>query len=505
MYRIYRADKDAYITDRVINTVRRTGANTGRCGTLDLFKLYGYNVSGSSAEPLYELSRLLVHFDITGLRTLFDDGKFDPGNSSFSCTLKLFDVYGGQPTPANFTVTASPLSRSFDEGLGRDLVQYADTDACNFLTASWTSGSWYASGCGLGGVSGQSVDFITSSLAGTSLSSEQLFHTGEEDLELDVTTVISATLAGTIDDHGFRIALSSSLEDDVHTYFVKRFASRHAYDESKHPRLIVRYDDSIEDDSQDLYLDATSTLFMHNYVRGVHAILASGSALTPITGTNCVILKLSTDISGGTYTLAFSGSQHFSGINAVMGVYSASVYIPSTNANVISKLALSSSIAFTPVWGSVDGSVGYVTGSTIYAYPAQRVAATIDSSRYHVNIYGLRESYNTTDTISARVNVLDHSSPTIRLVKTPVELPGVVLRDVHFQVRDAVTNVIEIPFDTVYNSTRCSSDSMGMYFSIDASSLTKDRSYVVDVSMNVGDGRHVYKAASPTFRVSDVQ
>jgi 1-deoxy-D-xylulose-5-phosphate reductoisomerase len=39
MYRILKADKDTYVTDRVVNNARRYDANVGNAGSLDLFKI----------------------------------------------------------------------------------------------------------------------------------------------------------------------------------------------------------------------------------------------------------------------------------------------------------------------------------------------------------------------------------------------------------------------------------------------------------------------------------
>ena len=111
MYKILKADKDTYITDKVVNDSRSHGANVGIAGTLDLFKLYGSTVTGSLKLPNIELSRLLIHFDLTSLRTLVSENKIDVTNNSFFAKLKLVDVYGGQPTPDKFTRTISPLSK----------------------------------------------------------------------------------------------------------------------------------------------------------------------------------------------------------------------------------------------------------------------------------------------------------------------------------------------------------------------------------------------------------
>lgn len=506
MLKVLRPDRDAYITDRVVKKVRSYPANVGAGGSLDLFKLYGATQSGSS--PNVELSRLLIHYDLQPLRDLVAAGKVDPGNPSFNCSLRLFDVYGGQPTPANFTATVFPLSRSFDEGLGRDVVYYADQDVCNFLTGSRGQGAWLLSGCGLGGGLPGDVDYVTASVnvqGGTSLRGAQLFKTGEEDLNVDVTLVVSATLAGLLPDEGFRIALDDALEQDLRTYFVKRFAARTAFNEDKHPRLIVKFDDSVQDDSQSLFFDSTSFLFLYNYVRQAPANLTSGSAHTPITGSNSLILKLATEVSGGWYTLAFTGSQHTHGVFPVVGVYSASVELSSNDPILASKLAQSGSVKLTPIWGSLDGTVTYLTGSAITAFAAERGASTIDNKRLIVSVHGLHDSHFSDEETVVRVHLFDVTSPVMTATRLPVELPGAVIRDVYYQVRDDTTGLVEIPFDTVHNSTRLSSDGSGMFFRLDMSNLTKDRSYVIDVLVTTGANRQVYKSASPVFRISDLR
>ena len=506
MYKVLRPDRDAYITDRVIKGNRSYSANVGAAGSLDLFKLYGVTTSGSV--PNVELSRLLIHYDLQPLRDLVAEGKVDPGNPSFQCVLKLFDVFGGQPTPDHFTVTVHPLSRSFDEGLGRDVVYYADRDVCNFLTGSKVQGPWLLSGCALGGGLPDTVDYITASVnvnGGASLKGTQLFVTGEEDLEVDVTLVVSATLAGLLPDEGFRIALDDALEGDQRSYFVKRFAARGAYNEDKHPRLLVKFDDSIQDDSQSLFLDSPSYLFLYNYVRQAPANLTSGSSLTPITGPNSLILKLATEISGGWYTLAFTGSQHTHGVFPVAGVYSASVNLASTDPIIAAKLAQSGSVKFTPIWGSLDDTVTYLTGTAVTVYAGERGAATIDDQRLTVSVHGVHDSFFSDEDTVLRVHLFDSTSPLFTAARLPVERPGVVVRDVHYQVRDDATGLIEIPFDTKKNSTRLSSDAKGMYFKLDMANLTKDRSYVIDILVVTGGNRQVYKNASPVFRVSDLR
>lgn len=137
MYRIITSSKDTYITNKIIkNKFRATDANVGQAGTLDLFKLYAENTSGSNTAPT-ELSRILIKFDFDQIKKMHNEKKINVGDSSFKSYLKLFDVYGGQTTPNNFKIIAFPLSKSFDEGNGYDIVNFSDLDATNFITASF--------------------------------------------------------------------------------------------------------------------------------------------------------------------------------------------------------------------------------------------------------------------------------------------------------------------------------------------------------------------------------
>lgn len=498
MLKILRADKDTYITDRVIKSNRVTHANVGSAATLDLFKLYGYTSSGSY--PNVELSRLLIHFDLTPIETLISQGKIDVTNNSFKAYLKLSDVYGGQPTPRNFTIDVNPLSRSFDEGLGRDIVLYSDNDVCNFLTGSRIQGQWLLSGCGLGGGLPGNVDYVTASTdtSNVSFTSTQYFSTGEENLYVDVTNAISATLTNVIPDEGFRIALNSSHENDTKTYFVKRFGTRTSYNDIKRPALYISFDDSIQDDTQNLTFDSPCTLFLNNYSQGSKTNLLSSSI--ELTGSNCVQLKLTTEISGGWYTLSFSGSQYSVGQNLQTGIYSATFTIDSSNTVLNEKLKNSGSVLFTPIWGTLDEKITYLSGTNVYVYPPTRTSE-IQDKNFVVTIQGVQDEILSTEEKLFRVHIFDATSPKIIASRLPKELPGLVIRNVYYQIRDCVTNDVIIPFDDINNSTRVSSDSKGMYFRLDASNLYANRTYVIDILIKTNSYRNVYSNVSPTFKV----
>lgn len=502
MFLVLRSDKDAYITNKIIDGIPAVSGNTGIAGSLDLFKLYGINVmpSGSESIPQTELSRLLVHFDLEPLKDLLKSNKIDINDQKFNCKLQLTDVYGGQPSPNNFTIAVFPLSASFTEGFGKDVSYYADKDICNFLSSS-TSNAWFITGCGLETVASSPGDYITSSVSLPSTKITQFFTTGEEDLVVDVTHLISATLTHELPDAGFRISFDNSLEENQYSYFVKRFGSRHAYNESKRPKLIVRYKDNIEDDSNNFYLDSSADIFMYNYVASTATNLLSAS--TFLTGSDCVLLEMKTAVSGvGDYSLYFTGSQKSIGSNFLSGVYYASALVPLSDPNIKSYFLSSGSVSFTPIWTSLDQSVVFLTGSSLIAKAPERGGKKLAPQRYTLNAIGISNDYLENEEVVFRVNIFDQNDPTIKAKRLPIILPGKVIRNAYFAVKNISTNEYAIPFDTEFESTKLSSDEDGMYMTCNTSALSAGESYVVEIMLIIDGIQHRYANASQAFRVN---
>lgn len=512
MYRVFRPLKDCYITDRVIRNHRVNSANTGQAGSLDLFKLYGVTTTGSV--PNNELSRILLKFDLSDLRSEIANGTIDLANSSLNCTLKLFDVYGGQPTPSNFTAKLYPLSRSFDEGLGRDVVFYQDSDVCNFLTASYISGSaniWFASGANSKGFLGSTnIDVISSGNLGAgtvNLWKTQTFAKGTENLEIDVTQIVSATLANLLPDEGFRISFDESQENDTLTRFVKRFGSSQAADPYVQPQLIFKYRDAIVSNENNFTFDSPGTLFLYNTVRGNLANVVSGSSLIPITGTNCMLLKLVTPISTSngftTYTTYVTASQHKIGNTNVVGIYSASFTLLSSDAQYSRKIAQSGSVSFDQVWSSFDQTVSYFSG-TLSVTPPAGATGPLTPKRYYINVTNIATEYVVTDVSRIKVFVFDYSNPVVKLVRMPLETPSVAIENAYYSVRDVANNTVVIPFDTTYHSTKLSCDSSTMYFDLWMNSLISGRAYTIDILVIEGGQQQIYRDVGPPFRVVEM-
>ena len=506
MHRILSASKDTYITNKIINNkFRATDANTGQAGTLDLFKLYAESTSGSDTSPT-ELSRLLLKFDISEVATMHNNNVINVGDSSFKAYLKLHDIYGGQTTPSNFKLICFPLSQSFDEGIGQDIVEFKDIDATNWITASVSNGTvseWNQAGAlASGSLGDENIDVIVNGTvqgqgSPIALFGEQTFLAGDEDLYINVTNFVSASAKGLIDNHGFCIAYSGSYEKDQKTYFVKRFASRNTSNTAYHPKLIIKFNDSIIDDHENFEFDYSGSLYLNNFSKGVLTNIVSGSAATELSGADCMILK----IQSGSFSKQFNVSQAVRGDSRLTGIYSASFAISSFESELYNHALASGSITFNEIWSNENETVTYLS-SSLTINKNNRYALNFRENRLQVSMLNLRTRYKQDEIVKLRVYA-QNADRSVVFRKTPFELPSEIFPNMFYRVRDFLSGDVIIPFDTDAgdNSTKLSADSTGMYYDFYMSSLPRGRAYIFDFLIRQNGFDTVIKDAASKFIV----
>jgi hypothetical protein len=420
----------------------------------------------------------------------------------------MSDVIGGQPLPSNYSLVLIPLSKSFDEGQGRDVYAFEDIGACNFMTASVSLGlpvTWSQSeattqviaGEGatafiggashLGYVGQELVDAVTGSEALGDMTSTQAFVAGDEDLLLDVTRIMSATLAGLLPDHGFRLSFIAEQETDDRTRFVKRFASRHSTNVNVRPRLEFGFNDSIQDNHRDFFFGVPGSLFFSNRIRGV---------LENVSGSNPLLLTLTTGslASGTFYTTSSVASIHSTGI------YSASFTLSSqATASLNDEVINAHSATFTEIWSSLDGSIGYYTGSLVI-FENERSAFSNVYDRIKVNVTNMRGSFRQSEKMRFRIFAQDDGFK-LKAVRLPIEAKSIIFNAMYYRIRDVNSNEIHFDFDTVKNSTRVSTDSDGMYFDLHMSDLLLGRVYAIDLMIDTHGSKQIFENVGGSFRI----
>jgi len=525
MYRLLSASKDTYITDKFIAGTRSLDSNVGQAGTLDLFKLYNetFVTVSASLSGVYELSRLLIQFDYVPLQSL-TSSILNTNDSSFKCYLWLRDVYGGQTTPSNFSIRLIPVSKSWDEGRGFDVVAFRDLDSANFLTASISGGSanlWVVSGAAASGTLGDNIDVITSGNIGSGLqdlTTTQTFNRGDEDLFMDVTTIVSASMAGNLTNNGWRLSFTDAQESDGTTRFVKRFGSRHTQKKELHPKLVVKFNDQIRDSSGDPDFNVTQDFFTYNRVNGAYQNFLSGS--TFITGANSLILRLiasksvtfpttsfsishSASISHITRSLAilsqsFSASQFILGGIAQTGIYTSSVNLNLvTNTTLTDFLSGSDAQKFRYEWVSADGMYPFAGGYTLFKKPVGSDSNAIERN-WVLNITNLKQQYNKDETVRLRVFVQDYNTEAIAS-RLPTPTKSTILENMKWRLTKAFSREVVIPFDS--SATLCSFDGAGMYFDFWVQDLDLGEVYEFEFMITEGGKDYYVNNAGFKFKV----
>jgi hypothetical protein len=517
MYLIITASKDTYVTNKIINSAfSASDANTGRAATIDLFKLYSESVLSGTTNPI-ELSRGLLKFDFTRIKNL-TASILDLNASSFECRLEMFDIVGGQVAPTNFNLILFPLSQSFDEGIGRDVISFSDLDACNFVTASFSNGSnniWNTAGANAQGTLGdESIDIMVSGNlsdgdGNKGLGVSQTFVNGDEDLSMNITTLVSATMAGVLPDHGFRLSFTGSEEDDTKTRFVKRFASRHVRNPLLRPRMVVSFDDTRQDDHENFFFNLTGSIFLENYHLGARANILSGTYGEAVSGEDCMIVKLQT----GSFSAYLTASQYQAGTksaatgkNYLSGIYVATGTVDSHasgtvigSSTVRSFAEKSGSLTFDEYWTSADGTVGFFTGSLKVRTPG-RTSFNATQRDLQLTVVNAKSAYRLDEKVKIRIFARDLNADALAS-KLPIRLKSIVVNEIYYRIKDAQSGKIIIPFKKNNNGTRLSCDNDGMYFEMFMEDLPVGRTYTFEFLIIDRGIELIKEAKDVAFRV----
>lgn len=491
MIKRYFALKDNTITnafDRSLVT-RGTGSNMGQADILEVFTLYAQvsNSSGLSTEK----SRAIIEFDLNEINA-------DSNPTGTEYFLKLYNAKHPFTLPRDYTLEILAVSASWEEGRGLDMDNYSDL-TYDVTGSNWIRRAGSTSWTTQGGDTHASPIFTAS------------FLVGDEDLEVNVTTLVDQWIAGTKDNYGFMIRLSSSLESAPESFYTKKFFSRSSEFYFSRPVLEARYDDSKQDDRGQFYLssslasgeDNLNTIYLYNYVRGklknipsvgtgqIGVSLFSSSADAP-TGDELVLVADGTHVSAGNQ-LAVTGGY------VSTGIYSASVAF--TGSSTLTKVhdvwfSLDNTVA-----GAGDTSTQFFTGSispkTLASYGYS------DTTKHVFSVSNRNNTYAHNQTHRVRLYARQKNwSPNIYTVASSIP-DSLVFESASYQIARTVDDRVVIPYGTGSSQhTRLSYDVSGSYFDLDTSILEPNYIYEMKISIYDPDaGSYEEQPFSYKFRV----
>jgi hypothetical protein len=439
---------------------RATGSNMGQADVSEVYSIYGRQSTSSA-----EVSRIISQFDISSISTDRTAGTI-PENGRVNFYLRMYNAETSNTVPRDFKLVVSAVSRSWTEGDGLDLENYKDKGSSNWVKAT-DSVSWTTAG----GDYHESPKF------------EQSFETGLEDLELNVTSLIEEWIAGTKQNYGFGIQLTSSQEASssanlggaTSSYYTKRFFARGTQYFFKKPVVEARWDSSTQDDRGDFYYssslapaaDNLNTIYLYNFVRGQLTNI-------PVIETGNIYVSLFSGSSSpvGSELTLHDGKTNVTGGYVSTGIYSCSVAITS---------AASPLKTIFDVWHN-DSGTQYFTG-TIKPATHYAMAASTGNSRRITKIKNLRNKYFSEE--EARFNVYVRNknwSPTIYTVASE-EIENTIIPSASFRVYRVLDGLNVIPHGTGSDlQTLLSYDVSGNYFNLDMSLLEPGYEYGIKLA-----------------------
>lgn len=460
-------------------TKRATGSNMGAADVLEVYSIFGRAYTSSAENKQVELSRVLVQFPVTSISSDRTAGNI-PASGSVNFYLKLYNAETSKTVPKNYTLTVKPVSQSWQEGSGLDLENYLDYTVGN-TGSNWIQRQKNDNGSISNWVE-EGGDYLTAS------NFEQVFESGLEDLEVDVTILMEEWMAGTYSNYGFGISLSASQEitasynltGAADSFYTKRFFARGTQYFFKKPVIEARWNSSIKDDRANFYYSSSlatagqnmNTLYFYNYVRGnlqnipgvgtglLRVRLHSGSVdNTEPSGSALTLVQDDTYVTADSALYATAG--HVS-----TGIYSCSVALTGTARNRLTDIF--------DVWYS--GSTRYFTGS-IEPESFEGNQISIRPS-YYLNITNLKQKYRSKE--NARFNLYvreKYWSPTI-YTKANDDIETTTIESASYRVFRIIDSYDAIAHGTGSDMhTVLSHDISGNYFDFDMSLLDPGYEY----------------------------
>ena len=262
------------------------------------------SVASVGLNPILELNygkmltRGLIYFDHTKVQKMVED-KIYPNISQLSHVLKMKNAgsiddkhinriyldsngdYYKQRT-SSFDLIYFLIPNDWDEGKGFDYKQ--DLNLRNHRAYSWRGCNWYQyqtyckwenEGIYSTDKLSKELDLFTSKNGNQSniIIGYQHFDKGNESIEFDITETFNKFITGELCNYGIGIAFSPQYENKNTelTQYVGFFTSHtHSFFE---PYVETTYNETIEDDRADFYLDKSNKLYFYSIVGGKYANL----------------------------------------------------------------------------------------------------------------------------------------------------------------------------------------------------------------------------------------
>lgn len=480
----------------------------------------GQGTSDGDGYPI-NLSRILLYFDMSdisgSLKANTDNVPDDGGTIGADAKyyLKMYNAGSREQAAKSFSINVHLiLSQTWDEGTGLDIDSYRDPGFSNWKNPTST-GSWYATGLGSGSAAENASPSVDADylnyFSGSNKVITASFDTGDEDLNVEITSLMQVILSGTgvqsLPNYGFLVKLGRTEENNTTDYKEKLFFSSDTHTVYS-PRIIVKYDDFIGDDRAYMLTDTPSQLYVYHTKRGqlqdiknitfgpttsnrdMSSFLTCSIYSGNLSGTAPTGSALATLVGAGDYTQGanLTCSRH------KKGIYKTPLFEMSK-----SYLSGSGSGTFFDIWyNTSNADANYMITRSFVLYEDDNYASqvSISTKELTTSIPGLQKEYNKDYDKDIRLDVLTRQRGIS--LDDPNRNKVFTVYTGSYEIIDHASEEKIIEFDDTFS--RLSFDTSGSYFHLDMSSFDRNRTYEISFRYKV-NGRVYTDESTHRFRV----
>jgi len=303
--------------DRNNTLVYNDTTNTGKNPVAELF----YGGVWTTGNPLY--TRYIFQFDTSRIEAFRANGMYPDldklthtlrmtNTGTFDKSLLTKETGDGKDRTSSFNLNLFAVNQTWDEGTGYDFAGEKYFTSSDSLVYSDAASNWIEAETGTNWANGSGV--FTAATSGETLVTQH-FEDGNENLEMDVTSIVNAYLTGGTN-NGLGLAFDESLEDSVlNNLKYVGFFTRHTTT-SYEPYVESRYSETINDDRGKFYLDKNNKLYLYVNAGGIP------TDVDVLSGMSVSILDNSGDVFSA---ITYTGITH-----VTQGVYSIDLTVPSS-------------------------------------------------------------------------------------------------------------------------------------------------------------------------------
>jgi hypothetical protein len=460
-----------------------------------------------------EYSIGLIKFDLEKINEYFN---YEKVKDYISIKLHMKDVTSGISKPKDYSLEVLPLTKEFNEGLGRDVYNLQDIDTANFILANYNGQTnqkyyWETSGSiGLIEKSGsiQNTDVVTH-WNGTDFKLCNQSFIASEDLEIDITNIYKSFWKqnDSLIDYGLAVQFSSQSLYDDETYFAKRFASSNVRNRILKPSLNIMIDDSSYYVSSDInfYFDQSNNSLLYNKTGGklTNIKKLNNGQIVDVEDGDLSLVITSIDLISGSNNPVFEDQFSVSQLTDIkniqnIGVYKSSWAINSLdNEEILNLLLTKEYLEFNFEWQKENTTIFSET-KKVYRNTYQ-TTNTFKRLRSNVKLFAHDLSLlNSIYKMSVIFYDLDAQHD---FVKTPYGLEGLDVGDVFYELIDYDSREILIPLTKLQNATKCIKEKDYYWFPFFNSELFYGRRIQFVFKLDQQEQNNLTVSSNEIFRV----